>query len=146
MKSPEIQSFFAQGKLLLTAEYFVLDGAKALALPTRLGQKMDIHFSEIELDTFEWKAYRSDASLWLDIRFDKESLTPNLATEESLRLQKILLAVRNQAPQTFTEKTLSKSKPIFNSPMSGDWGLAPHCYRFWRSMRVSIRISFYKKL
>jgi mevalonate kinase len=29
---------FSPGKLLITSEYFVLDGALALAVPTRLGQ------------------------------------------------------------------------------------------------------------
>ena len=40
--------FHAQGKLLLTGEYFVLDGAMALALPTRLGQN------------YTWKSRRID--------------------------------------------------------------------------------------
>ena len=31
-------NFFSPGKLLLTSEYVVLDGALALALPTKLGQ------------------------------------------------------------------------------------------------------------
>ena len=40
--------FFAHGKLLLTAEYVVLDGALAIALPTQYGQEMHITFSEKE--------------------------------------------------------------------------------------------------
>ena len=32
--------FKSNGKLLLTAEYLVLDGAKALALPTSFGQQL----------------------------------------------------------------------------------------------------------
>lgn len=121
MKSLEIQTFFAHGKLLLTAEYFVLDGAKALALPTRLGQKMNVYFVEIEHSTFEWKAYRADGSLWLDIVFEKENLIPNQATEESVRLQQILLAVSKQAPQVFKEKRLSKIETRLEFP--NEWGL-----------------------
>jgi mevalonate kinase len=34
--------FYSHGKLLITSEYAVLDGAKALALPTRLGQKLSV--------------------------------------------------------------------------------------------------------
>ena len=34
--------FFAHGKLLLTAEYAVLGGAKALAVPTKLGQSLEV--------------------------------------------------------------------------------------------------------
>ena len=34
--------FYSHGKLLLTAEYVVLDGAKALALPTKYGQSLTV--------------------------------------------------------------------------------------------------------
>ena len=36
----------AQGKLLLTGEYFVLDGALSLALPVRYGQTLQVLPSE----------------------------------------------------------------------------------------------------
>lgn len=35
-------SFKSNGKLLLTGEYLVLDGAVALALPTKMGQIMTV--------------------------------------------------------------------------------------------------------
>ncbi|MEK7253431.1 MAG: GHMP kinase, partial [Bacteroidota bacterium] len=41
-------TFHANGKLLLTGEYFVLDGALALALPVRLGQSLECQFVENE--------------------------------------------------------------------------------------------------
>ena len=34
--------YTAHGKLLLTGEYAVMDGALALALPTQLGQRMSV--------------------------------------------------------------------------------------------------------
>ena len=36
------QSFYAHGKLLITSEYLVLDGAEALALPTVYGQSLEV--------------------------------------------------------------------------------------------------------
>jgi hypothetical protein len=36
------QTFYSNGKLLLTGEYVVLDGAEALALPTRFGQNLKV--------------------------------------------------------------------------------------------------------
>ena len=36
----ETQTFYSNGKLLITGEYVVLDGAKALALPTKFGQSL----------------------------------------------------------------------------------------------------------
>ncbi len=35
-------TFRSNGKLLLTAEYLVLDGARAIALPTKLGQSLTV--------------------------------------------------------------------------------------------------------
>lgn len=57
--------YFAHGKLLLTAEYFILDGAKAIALPTKQGQKMEVidHGDE---DILYWKSYNYQGELWLD--------------------------------------------------------------------------------
>ena len=37
-----MKEFRANGKLLLSGEYFVLDGALSLGLPTRLGQRMTV--------------------------------------------------------------------------------------------------------
>jgi mevalonate kinase len=36
------QTFYSNGKLLITGEYLVLDGAKAFALPTKFGQSLII--------------------------------------------------------------------------------------------------------
>ena len=37
-----MQTYYSHGKLLLTAEYVVLDGAKALAVPTVFGQSLHV--------------------------------------------------------------------------------------------------------
>ena len=37
-----MSSYYSHGKLLISCEYAVLDGAKALALPTKLGQRLDV--------------------------------------------------------------------------------------------------------
>ena len=36
------KKYYSNGKLLITGEYVVLDGAKALALPTKFGQYLII--------------------------------------------------------------------------------------------------------
>ncbi|MEN2433844.1 GYDIA family GHMP kinase [Weeksellaceae bacterium A-14] len=56
---------FSPGKLLLTSEYVVLDGALALAVPTRQGQAF---FCEEKHDgnaRVRWQAFHQD-KLWLD--------------------------------------------------------------------------------
>ena len=48
-------SYTANGKLLLTSEYFILDGAKGLALPTKYHQKLVLQ--PIQSEILEWKSY-----------------------------------------------------------------------------------------
>lgn len=68
------QYFFSHGKLLLTAEYFVLDGAKALAIPTKLGQDFSVKTLEDNLSTIHWKTYR-EGSLWLEAIIDYRTMS-----------------------------------------------------------------------
>lgn len=56
------------GKLLLTSEYFVLDGAKAIALPTRQGQRMCV--KESRGSELIWKSYDPHGKVWFEGSFD----------------------------------------------------------------------------
>lgn len=60
---------FSPGKLLLTSEYAVLDGALALALPTKLGQ--EFFFEEVEDGNshISWIALHEE-NLWLNAQID----------------------------------------------------------------------------
>ncbi|AEE52030.1 GYDIA family GHMP kinase [Haliscomenobacter hydrossis] len=66
------KSYQAQGKLLLTGEYFVLDGALALALPTHMGQKFSI--SAGLADRLSWQSYDVDGSRWFSAAYDLPGL------------------------------------------------------------------------
>ena len=58
-------TFHANGKLLLTGEYFVLDGATALALPTKLGQSLLVeHEPEINGKSLFWCAVTPEDCPW----------------------------------------------------------------------------------
>lgn len=61
------KNYYAHGKLLLTAEYVVLDGAKALAIPTKFGQKMTV--KEIGDPVIKWSSFLADGSLWFSQEF-----------------------------------------------------------------------------
>ena len=65
-------SFYSHGKLLLSGEYAVLDGARALALPTRLGQWLDV--SENRGPALSWTSFDADGSPWLQAHFEPEAL------------------------------------------------------------------------
>lgn len=91
-------SFYAHGKLLLSAEYFVLDGALALALPTRLGQSLTVSPMSATPYHLHWKSYDADQSLW----FEGEFALPNgnylkgTNAATGRRLQEILEALHRQ--------------------------------------------------
>ncbi len=92
------QSFFGHGKILLSGEYFVLDGARALAFPTRLGQTMGITYSQRFDPKLTWQAYHATGELWFKASFDLwhfNCLEPN-PSREARQLQDILRIVRTQ--------------------------------------------------
>lgn len=67
------QHFFSHGKLLLTSEYFVLDGAKALAIPTKLGQDLSAEIINDHKSHIHWETYR-EGKLWLRTCIDYKNL------------------------------------------------------------------------
>jgi mevalonate kinase len=58
------QKFYSNGKLLLTGEYVVLDGAKALAVPTIFGQDMVVDNGKP--GEIAWKSFEQDATVWFE--------------------------------------------------------------------------------
>lgn len=58
------KTFYSNGKLLITGEYLVLDGAKGFALPTKFGQNLIIE--EGNSQEIHWKSYDSDGSIWFE--------------------------------------------------------------------------------
>ncbi|MCW2118674.1 mevalonate kinase [Flavobacterium sp. 7A] len=62
----ETTTYYSNGKLLITGEYLVLDGANAFALPTQLGQSLII--SEGQNQEVQWTSYDSDGSIWFEDR------------------------------------------------------------------------------
>jgi len=56
------KTFYSNGKLLITGEYLVLDGAKALALPTKYGQYLTVSLGENQ--EIHWTSFDKDKSIW----------------------------------------------------------------------------------
>ena len=69
------KTFYSNGKLLITGEYLVLDGALALALPTRFGQ--DLVVEESNNQEINWTSFDQDGSIWF-----KENLAFSEITEK----------------------------------------------------------------
>ncbi|AWI25458.1 GYDIA family GHMP kinase [Flavobacterium pallidum] len=79
------QRFYSNGKLMLTGEYLVLDGAMALALPTKFGQ--DLVIKEASDKKIYWKSHDADGSVWFEdvIGFDVISDTGYKEKSDSIR-------------------------------------------------------------
>lgn len=76
-----MSTFYSNGKLLLTGEYLVLDGAQALALPTSFGQSLSV--AAADEPGIRWRSFDHDGSVWLeahvtlnDIRHARPSTNP----------------------------------------------------------------------
>jgi mevalonate kinase len=94
----------ANGKLLLTGEYFVLDGAKAIACPTKYGQTLTVNSS----DVFSWKSYDHLEHIWLEITGNR------LNTEIEKKLLAILHSIDGFSLQDTYEIRMDFPR---------DWGL-----------------------
>ena len=62
-----MKNFHSHGKLLLSGEYLVLDGAKALAVPTQLGQ--DLVIRKGIPGQLHWSSFGYNKQLWYQAEF-----------------------------------------------------------------------------
>ncbi|PRZ00244.1 mevalonate kinase [Marinilabilia salmonicolor] len=87
--------FHANGKLLLSGEYVVLYGAKALAVPLKYGQSMEIN--EHSGADFTWKATHPKGD-WFEARFTPQlKLLSTNDKAKALKLKEILSEAGKQA-------------------------------------------------
>jgi mevalonate kinase len=92
------QSWHSHGKLLLSGEYLVMEGARALALPLKPGQSLTVKENELK-GRLIWHAFTPEKT-WFTAEFETENFnvlqTGNLGLAENLG--QILRAVRKLAP------------------------------------------------
>lgn len=89
----------ANGKLLLTGEYVVLDGAPALALPARLGQTLETSMEPGEY-TLQWHSWDADGSGWLELEINPDTWEVLHSTDEAAaaRLVQVLRTAAHWNP------------------------------------------------
>jgi mevalonate kinase len=64
------QYFYGHGKLLLSSEYFVLDGATSIALPTKLGQSMHVKYRPSNNPKLFWKSLNTKDECWFETNLE----------------------------------------------------------------------------
>jgi mevalonate kinase len=88
------QTFYSNGKLLITGEYLILDGAKGLALPTKMGQNLNVE--DTNSGNIHWKSYDADESIWFEEILSFQEIQDNTITTESVKATLIkILQVAN---------------------------------------------------
>jgi len=126
------QRFYSNGKLLLTGEYAVLDGALSFALPTKYGQALMI--KELDSPVLLWTSLDEKGEIWfntslqLDLfRNSDAEVTDELdklmsSTDEvSKMLLKILLEAKRMNPNFLNGKMGYEVHTELSFPR--DWGL-----------------------
>ncbi|MFD2563964.1 GYDIA family GHMP kinase [Aquimarina rubra] len=110
------KSFYSHGKLLLTSEYLVLDGIKALALPTKKGQWLFVE--ENDSNTINWKSLDKEGNCWFETKIklplaasasNDTAETSILTDEEGLGITETLLEIL-QVAQELNHEFLSTEK------------------------------------
>lgn len=96
------QTFYSNGKLLITGEYLILDGAKGLALPTKMGQNLNVE--DTNSGNIHWKSYDADESIWFEEILSFQEIQNNTITTESVKatLIKILQVANTMNSNVFS--------------------------------------------
>lgn len=100
--------FYSHGKLLITAEYLVLDGVQALALPTKYGQDLTVFPSENE--EIYWKSIDVNGDVWMEEHFAISRIFNQEIAETDSDYLKTLLSILRAAHE---------AKPDFFSKAKG---------------------------
>ena len=114
--------FYSHGKLLLSGEYVVLDGALSLAIPTKFGQSLNI--SVIDEKILDWKSFDNIKQVWFENMFDIKSFDALNKAQDSTtsnRLEQILKATHSLNPEFLNNTTGLKVETHLDFPKN--WGL-----------------------
>lgn len=114
--------FYSNGKLLLTSEYAVLDGAKALAVPTKFGQSLKVKSRNNKHLT--WRSFDHKGALWFEANFKEAQNTLEVLSTSDTEIAQRLIQVLDSAVQ------LSLNPPCLNDQIiethldfDRNWGL-----------------------
>ncbi|WP_298554656.1 GYDIA family GHMP kinase [uncultured Algibacter sp.] len=115
------KTFYSHGKLLLSGEYVVLDGASSLAIPTKYGQSLIVEI--IEEPYLHWKSFDENKSVWFEDKFLIEQITTSLPPRNNIsdRLIQILNVAKNLNPSFLNDKHGFKVETHLEFPKN--WGL-----------------------
>lgn len=116
-------TYRSQGKLLLTGEYAVLDGALSLALPCKYGQVLTV--TKKETEQLYWKSLDHEQNIWFQTIFEAKEFNDLDTSVSSPSIRTTLLSILKETiklqPQ-FLEKILGH-EVITYLEFPREWGL-----------------------
>jgi mevalonate kinase len=94
--------FFSRGKILLTGEYSVLLGAKALAVPSRLGQYLEVN-EQVDPGKILINSFLND-QLWFSCTFESPGFNVLETTDQNVSsfVRELFLQASQMKPGFFT--------------------------------------------
>jgi len=112
-------TYRANGKLLLTGEYLVLHGAKAIAVPLNVGQRMVVSAAESS-DYLQWQAFYNN-QLWFSCELNPEDFSVQTTShpDKSESLSQIFRTIQSLNPE-FAPKAGTKFETTLES--NPEWG------------------------
>ena len=112
-------SYRANGKLLLTGEYLVLHGAKAIAVPLNVGQQLAVYEGNLH-KPLVWQAFYND-QIWLSCELDSKdfSVLKTSHTEKAETLSRIFKTIKRLNPE-FTPQAGTKFETTLEA--NPEWG------------------------
>jgi len=117
------QYFYGHGKLLLSGEYFVLDGAESLALPTTVGQSMKVKYRQSYQPVLHWKSVDHTNKVWFESNYEFWHFNPIKVTGSVTEkfVTNVLKAVRMQNPHFLRDDVDVFVETKIEFPL--EWGL-----------------------
>ncbi|TMU55582.1 GYDIA family GHMP kinase [Flagellimonas algicola] len=115
------QEYYSHGKLLLSGEYAILDGAVGLAVPTKFGQSLKLVPSSSPF--LGWTSFDTDGQLWFEAEFEVPNLKLRISSDEKManRLLEVLTAAQSLNPNFLVDGQERSVETFLTFPR--DWGL-----------------------
>lgn len=111
--------FYSHGKLLLTAEYLILDGAKGLALPTKYGQ--DLTLEKIIGNQLIWESFDENSIVWFKGQINLPELNSDINNETTKTLLNLLKEAKKLNNDFLNDHVGFRIKTKLTFPRN--WGL-----------------------
>jgi len=103
-----LKEFYSNGKLLLTGEYVVLDGALSLAIPTKFGQSLSV--KNLDESKLVWESFDNKGDVWFKDEFMFVEIT-SVSSKPRNDVSKKLIEILNAAKQ-LNSKFLSDNQGL----------------------------------